>query len=188
VLFHFCSSSSEVSASGNTVPPPSSVSSSTYSTVMNRPSVLRQNSQCQLVIGVNFREECHWSHACKSFKRTCVGSNGILECRFLPKNAHRTQATPTLQPLAVRQCLHSGPHPLQYCGMMYGANRQRRKCPRGEPFEHTCAWAALSHLRESQKHAARKLLYNTEHPAFCVATLSMQHGPRCPASLSPAVW
>jgi hypothetical protein len=23
-------------------------------------------------------------------KRTCVGSNGILECTILPKNAHRT--------------------------------------------------------------------------------------------------
>jgi hypothetical protein len=40
---------------------------------------------------VNFREECYWSHACKSFKRTCVGSNGILECKFLSENAHRTE-------------------------------------------------------------------------------------------------
>jgi hypothetical protein len=39
--------------------------------------------------GVNTREECHWAHACKSFKRTCVGSNGILECKFLSENAHR---------------------------------------------------------------------------------------------------
>jgi hypothetical protein len=54
------------------------------------PSVLRHNLQCQPVRGVNFREECHWSHACKSFKRTCVGSNGILECKFLSENAHRT--------------------------------------------------------------------------------------------------
>jgi hypothetical protein len=29
------------------------------------------------------REECHRSQACKSLKRTCVGSNGILECRLL---------------------------------------------------------------------------------------------------------
>jgi hypothetical protein len=34
---------------------------------------------------VNFREECHWSHACMSFKRAGVGSNGILECKFPPK-------------------------------------------------------------------------------------------------------
>jgi hypothetical protein len=38
------------------------------------------------------REEWHWSHAWQSFKRTCVGSNGILECRFVPENAHRTAA------------------------------------------------------------------------------------------------
>jgi hypothetical protein len=31
------------------------------------------------VRAVNSREECHWSNACKSFKRTCAGSNGILE-------------------------------------------------------------------------------------------------------------
>jgi hypothetical protein len=47
------------------------------------PSAFRHNLQCQLVRRVNFREECHWSHACKSFKRICVGSNGILECKFL---------------------------------------------------------------------------------------------------------
>jgi hypothetical protein len=27
-----------------------------------------RNLQCEPVSGVNFREECHWSHACKSFK------------------------------------------------------------------------------------------------------------------------
>jgi hypothetical protein len=32
------------------------------------------------------------------FKRTCVGSNGILECKFLPENAHRASATPPLSP------------------------------------------------------------------------------------------
>jgi hypothetical protein len=56
-----------------------------------RPSVLRHNLQCQPVRGVNFREECHWSHACKSFKRTYVGTNDILECKILSENAHRTQ-------------------------------------------------------------------------------------------------
>jgi hypothetical protein len=28
-------------------------------------------------------------HTRVRFKRTSVGSNGILECKFLPKNAHR---------------------------------------------------------------------------------------------------
>jgi len=56
------------------------------------PSVFGRNLQCQPVRKVNTREECHWSHACKSFKRTCVGSNGILECAFLPKNANRSGA------------------------------------------------------------------------------------------------
>jgi hypothetical protein len=36
------------------------------------------------------RKECHWPHACSSFKRTCGGYNGILECKFLSENAHRT--------------------------------------------------------------------------------------------------
>jgi hypothetical protein len=42
---------------------------------------------------VNTREECHWSHACKSFKRRRKGVNlnGILEYKLLPKNAHRTK-------------------------------------------------------------------------------------------------
>jgi hypothetical protein len=38
----------------------------------------------------NFRKECHWSHAWQRFKRTCVGSNGILECKFQSETAHRT--------------------------------------------------------------------------------------------------
>jgi hypothetical protein len=42
------------------------------------------------VRGGDFREECNRSHACPSFKRTCVGSNGILECKILSKNEHRT--------------------------------------------------------------------------------------------------
>ena len=37
------------------------------------------------VRGVNTRDECHWSHACKSFKRAGVGNNGILDCKFLSK-------------------------------------------------------------------------------------------------------
>jgi hypothetical protein len=57
--------------------------------VVTIPSVFGRNLQCKPVREVNFRDECHWSHASKSFKRTCVGSNGILECKFLPENAHR---------------------------------------------------------------------------------------------------
>jgi hypothetical protein len=37
---------------------------------------------------VNTREECHWSHACKSFKRAGVGTNGIFERKFLSENAN----------------------------------------------------------------------------------------------------
>jgi hypothetical protein len=55
------------------------------------PSVFERNLQCQPVRGVNTREECHWSHTCKSFKRAGVGTNCILECNFLSKNAHRTE-------------------------------------------------------------------------------------------------
>jgi hypothetical protein len=53
------------------------------------PSVFRRNLQCQPVRGVNIREECHWLHACKSFKRAGVGTNDILECKFRSENAHR---------------------------------------------------------------------------------------------------
>jgi hypothetical protein len=53
------------------------------------PSVFGRNLQCELVRKVDTREECHWSHAYKSFKRAGVETNGILECKFLSKNAHR---------------------------------------------------------------------------------------------------
>jgi hypothetical protein len=46
--------------------------------------------QCEPVRAVDTRVECRWSHTCKSFKRAGVGTNGILECKFLSKNAHRT--------------------------------------------------------------------------------------------------
>jgi hypothetical protein len=32
-------------------------------------------------------------HTRVRFKRTCVGSNGILECKFLSEKAHRTHST-----------------------------------------------------------------------------------------------
>jgi hypothetical protein len=54
--------------------------------VLPGPSVFGRNLQCQPVRGVDTREECHWSHACKSFKRSKgVKLNGILEWKFLPK-------------------------------------------------------------------------------------------------------
>jgi hypothetical protein len=43
---------------------------------------------------VDTGEKCHWSHACKSFTRTCVGSNDILECKIPSENAHRTNPQP----------------------------------------------------------------------------------------------
>jgi hypothetical protein len=52
------------------------------------PSVFGRNLHCELVRNEDTREECHWSHACKSFKRAGVGTNGIIECKFLSKNAH----------------------------------------------------------------------------------------------------
>jgi hypothetical protein len=60
------------------------------STILEAPSVFGRNLRCQPVRGVNTRDECHWAHACKSFKRAGVEINGILECEFLPENAHRT--------------------------------------------------------------------------------------------------
>ena len=35
---------------------------------------------------VDTREEFYWSHACKSFKRAGMGTNGFLEGKFLSKN------------------------------------------------------------------------------------------------------
>jgi hypothetical protein len=52
------------------------------------------NFQCQLVRKANTREECHWAHACKSFKSAGVGTNSILECKFESKNAHRARHSP----------------------------------------------------------------------------------------------
>ena len=54
-----------------------------------------QYLQRQLIRGVHTREECHWSHACKSFKRADVGTNGILKCKILSKNEHRARVCGT---------------------------------------------------------------------------------------------
>jgi hypothetical protein len=55
------------------------------------PSVFARNLQYEPVRNVGTREECHWSHAWQRFKRsTGVKLNGIIECKFLSKNADRT--------------------------------------------------------------------------------------------------
>jgi hypothetical protein len=55
------------------------------------PSVFERNLQCQPVRAVDTREECHWSHACKSFNRRSKGVklNGT-QCKICLKNVHRT--------------------------------------------------------------------------------------------------
>jgi hypothetical protein len=54
------------------------------------------------------REECHWSHACSHFKRAGVGTNGILECKFLPKTStmHYSRLMSALTPAYVRSSTH----------------------------------------------------------------------------------
>jgi hypothetical protein len=63
--------------------------------------VFERSLQYQPVRGVDFQEECYWSHARKSFKRAGVGTNGIMECKFLSKNAHRTEHLDLLPASAV---------------------------------------------------------------------------------------
>jgi hypothetical protein len=45
------------------------------------------------------------SHACSSFKRTCVRSNGILECKLLSEKEHRTNHNPMLLALTQQNSL-----------------------------------------------------------------------------------
>jgi hypothetical protein len=46
---------------------------------------------------VDTREECHWFPrllaSSEQLKQAGVGTNGILERKFLSKNAHRTSTT-----------------------------------------------------------------------------------------------
>jgi hypothetical protein len=54
------------------------------------PAVFGRNSQCQPVRGVDTREECHWSHAWQSSKRSKgMQLNGILEY-VVPSTKTRT--------------------------------------------------------------------------------------------------
>jgi hypothetical protein len=77
--------------------------------VIGSPSVFGRNLQCELVRKGNTREECHWSHACASLKRAGVGTNGILEWKFLSENAHRTLGSQFALALLRRSCLHQKP-------------------------------------------------------------------------------
>jgi hypothetical protein len=63
------------------------------------------STQCMVatVRAVHSREECHgpeWSHVCKSFKRTGVRTNGLLECRILSSLSagfcRKTRTVPSL--------------------------------------------------------------------------------------------
>jgi hypothetical protein len=53
---------------------------------------VQHDIQCQQVRGVNAREMNAIGHTPARFKRAGVGTNGILECKYLSKNAHRTPA------------------------------------------------------------------------------------------------
>jgi hypothetical protein len=71
--------------------------------VADTPSVFGRNLQGELLRKVDTREEWHWSHACslepaRLFKRAGVGTNGIIECTFLSKNAHRARTEHLCKP------------------------------------------------------------------------------------------
>jgi hypothetical protein len=67
------------------------------------PSVVRHNLQCQLEKEwTPERNTIGHTHAC--FKQTGVGSNGILECKFLSENAHRTRCCRSA--VRAHQCLN----------------------------------------------------------------------------------
>jgi hypothetical protein len=55
------------------------------------PSVFGRNLQCQLVRGVDTREECHWSHAC-SLQANMRGIQWHPRVYISVRNAHRTAA------------------------------------------------------------------------------------------------
>jgi hypothetical protein len=79
--------------------------------------VFGRNLQCKLVRGVNFRENAIvYIHV--RFKRTCVRSNGILECKILFENAHRTR------------CFYRTQEYLQICDGMYRNNTSEKREPR----------------------------------------------------------
>jgi hypothetical protein len=52
-------------------------------------------------------------HPRGSFKRTSVGSNGIIECKFLPENAHRTSTScARINPVSLPSSSSAVPVPL----------------------------------------------------------------------------
>jgi hypothetical protein len=76
----------------------------------SRPSVFGRKLQCQPV-RVNTREECHWSHACTSFKRSKgVGTNGTIECKFLSETRTGPQHARIVEWKGPGGCLERSAH------------------------------------------------------------------------------
>jgi hypothetical protein len=134
------------------------------------PSVFGRISHCKQVRGVNFRVECHWSHACKSFRRTCVGSNGIIECKFLSENAHRAKSAASSVAYFPKHDLASGEVRATEVGGKNGANNSQwllrnRDCGCGAM---PCRWYTEGE-RGKRKHECKqrqplRMLYFTQPP------------------------
>jgi hypothetical protein len=56
------------------------------------PLVFARNLQCELVRKGGTREDYAFGRTPVCFKRAGVGTNGILECKFLSENEHRAGA------------------------------------------------------------------------------------------------
>jgi hypothetical protein len=98
------------------------------------PLVFGHNLQCEPVRGVATREECHLIHVCKSFKQAGVGTNGILECKFLSE----TSTVP--QPKADRPCQWCMTAMLDDIRQPHGCTgigMQRAQCRRSGCMPHT---------------------------------------------------
>jgi hypothetical protein len=80
------------------------------STVVWVPSVFERDLQCELLRKVD-TERNVIGHTHVRFKRTCMGSNGILERGFLSENAHRTAA------------VREGNVPVPWCNTITRRNR-----------------------------------------------------------------
>jgi hypothetical protein len=66
-----CRTAHHIKPPSNGVPVPPCFAAAIACTL---PSVFGRNLQCKPIRGVNTRKEWHWSHACSSFKRACVGT------------------------------------------------------------------------------------------------------------------
>jgi hypothetical protein len=100
--------------------------------VAGGPSAFGRNLQCKPVRGVNFREECRWSHACSLE----ANMRGVHEWKFLSENAHRTASLLPVgwsHPLDVLACTRERSKArvrLQCCRAIHGDNCQPRDHPR----------------------------------------------------------